>query len=270
MYQRSYSIKGFEFGYSKSAIPHNDYHIHDSCEVFYMIDGSGEYFIKDKLFSVYPGCTLFIPPNTIHRNRYISESYERIVINFTPEYIEPDISDSCKSLFENRIFFPQNSAFIRTIFSELRREWDKLRNGDLLAKSIIKSNINVLLSHFIRCESNSFIKEAAVGNPSIERLVQCINTNYHMPITLSFAAEMLHMSPSYLSVLFQESTGFGFKEYIISVRIKNACLKLQNTDKQIRDIAYSCGFNDSNYFSSMFKKIIGISPMQYRKNLSTK
>lgn len=265
MYQRDFAINGFEFGYSKSSVPNNDYHIHNSYEIFYMIDGDCEYFIGDKLYSVYPGYIIFIPKNTIHRNRYISKEYERMIINFSEDYVEPGIAKEIPVLFECKIFSPKNITFIKSIFSQMRREWDKLRSHDEIADSVIKADVNALLAHFLRCECDNYVREASISNPSIERLVHIINTNYHMPITLSFAAELLHISPAYLSVLFRENTGFGFKEYIINVRIKNACSKLADTKNSVKDIAYSCGFNDSNYFSSMFKKITGVSPLQYRK-----
>ena len=40
---------------------------------------------------------------------------------------------------------------------------------------------------------------------------------------------------------------------------------LKNTNKSIRQVAYDCGFNDSNYFSKVFKEVVGISPLQYKR-----
>ena len=64
---------------------------------------------------------------------------------------------------------------------------------------------------------------------------------------------------------FKETTGFGFKEYLLALRIKHACDMLLNTGFSITEIAYSSGFNDSNYFGDVFKRIKGVSPLQYRK-----
>ena len=58
----------------------------------------------------------------------------------------------------------------------------------------------------------------------------------------------------------------GFKEYISDVRIKNACEMLLNSSKSVTDIAFDCGFYDSNYFGDAFKSIKGMSPNKYRKN----
>ena len=90
--------------------------------------------------------------------------------------------------------------------------------------------------------------------------------HYADNLSLENVAEKFNLSRSYLSKKFKTATGFGFKEYIINVRIQNACRLLLETDKSITDIAFECGFNDSNYFGDAFRKAKGISPHKYRKN----
>ncbi len=85
-------------------------------------------------------------------------------------------------------------------------------------------------------------------------------------LSLEYVADKFNLSRSYLSKKFKTATGFGFKEYIINVRIQNACNLLLETNKSITDIAFECGFNDSNYFGDAFRKAKGISPHKYRKN----
>ena len=74
------------------------------------------------------------------------------------------------------------------------------------------------------------------------------------------------MSPSYFSRKFKLCTGFGYKEYLITIRILESCNLLSTTNMPITEIAAKCGFEDSNYFGDSFKKINGISPREYRKN----
>ena len=79
-------------------------------------------------------------------------------------------------------------------------------------------------------------------------------------------AKQFSISRSYLSKKFKQTTGFGFKEYLLNVRIKEACRLLLETNHSITDIAFACGFNDSNYFGDAFRRIKGISPNKYRHN----
>ena len=89
--------------------------------------------------------------------------------------------------------------------------------------------------------------------------------SYHVCATEN-VADKFNLSRSYLSKKFKTATGFGFKEYIINVRIQNACRLLLESNKSITDIAFECGFNDSNYFGDAFRKAKGVSPHKYRKN----
>ena len=77
-------------------------------------------------------------------------------------------------------------------------------------------------------------------------------------VTLGTAAEHPWLAKMY--------KGFGFKEYLVNVRIKNACRLLLETNHSITDIAFECGFNDSNYFGDAFRRIKGIAPNKYRRN----
>ena len=61
-------------------------------------------------------------------------------------------------------------------------------------------------------------------------------------------------------------TGISFHEFLTSIRLKEAerLLKLEEK-KSVSEIAFSCGFNDSNYFSHKFKTVYGLSPLQFQK-----
>ena len=82
----------------------------------------------------------------------------------------------------------------------------------------------------------------------------------------SSVAAKSFVSPEHLSRSFKAEIGQGFSEYLSEVRLKEAQKLLEGEQKlSVSEIAYKCGFNDSNYFSDKFKKRYGISPLQYRK-----
>ena len=93
-----------------------------------------------------------------------------------------------------------------------------------------------------------------------------IYNNFRKPLTLEEVSSVASLSPTYFSKKFKLITGMGFKEYLNFVRLKHAQTALLTTNSSITDIALEYGFNDSNYFKDLFKKVYGKSPREYRKN----
>ena len=80
-------------------------------------------------------------------------------------------------------------------------------------------------------------------------------------------ARKVYISPYYLSHLFREELNITFLEYLTMVRMEEAKKLLKDTSLSIVAIASQVGYEDASYFSKVFKKYVGISPAQYRKNL---
>lgn len=93
-----------------------------------------------------------------------------------------------------------------------------------------------------------------------------INCNYMKDIGISDVAEHLHISESYLSKLFKAETSFTFVEYLANVRIKKAVELLKTSSIKIYEAANMVGFKDYRYFSMIFKKMVGISPTEYKRH----
>lgn len=85
--------------------------------------------------------------------------------------------------------------------------------------------------------------------------------------SLTEAADYTHVSPQHLSRVFRQSTGITFMDYITRVRIRRAIELLRDDDHKIYEIAEAVGYSSQHYFSSAFKKVLGVSPMEYKKSL---
>ena len=97
----------------------------------------------------------------------------------------------------------------------------------------------------------------------IQSAARFISENFTKPLNLNDIAKLHAMSPAHFSRQFKKITGVGLSEYINITRVTAAEKLLLNTDMQITRIAEECGFNDSNYFAAVFKKIKGITPKKY-------
>jgi AraC-like DNA-binding protein/mannose-6-phosphate isomerase-like protein (cupin superfamily) len=93
-----------------------------------------------------------------------------------------------------------------------------------------------------------------------------IDAHYREDINLKSIAEDLNFNPYYLAHAFKEHIGYSPMQYIIRRRIGEAQNLLISTNRSITDIALSCGYNNSNYFQSVFKNIVGMTPGQYRRD----
>ena len=105
-------------------------------------------------------------------------------------------------------------------------------------------------------------------NSIVNTAVKYIQENYTSTIRLADLAKMLSVSEEHLSRLFKKEITFGFSEYVTLIRLQKAEHMLKNEpSRAITEVAYACGFNDSNYFSYKFKKAYGITPSQLRDGI---
>lgn len=84
-------------------------------------------------------------------------------------------------------------------------------------------------------------------------------------VSLDSVAEKLNVHPTYLSILFKESVGVNFKDYVLEYKIKSAIQMLTATDRPVYSISDKLGYMDSLYFSKIFKKQTGMTPVEYRR-----
>ena len=113
--------------------------------------------------------------------------------------------------------------------------------------------------------SQEHTNDNAQSDVDIAEAARFICSNYANDLSLAEVADHVNLSPTYFSKKFKSSTGFGFKEYLIHIRVKEAAQQLIETTDSITTIGVRCGFNDSNYFGDLFRKVMNLSPREYRR-----
>ena len=98
----------------------------------------------------------------------------------------------------------------------------------------------------------------------IEKAEAFINRNYMKDLSLEDISRYCNISSYYFSKLFKQETGENYVEYLNKVRIGNAKKMLSDSDASIKEICYSVGFSDPNYFSRAFKKYEGVTPSEFK------
>lgn len=102
---------------------------------------------------------------------------------------------------------------------------------------------------------------------SIQKVCDYLDAHYYENFTLARLAGMSYMSVSYFSMLFKKTTGQTCLNYLNRVRLQKAKELLQEPDLKIYEIADMVGYTSLPYFNRIFKQIVKITPVEYRKNL---
>jgi len=100
----------------------------------------------------------------------------------------------------------------------------------------------------------------------VQQVLLRTETDLASDLSLKAHAEHLNVNASYLSTLFKKETGVTLTEHVNRARIDHAIFLLNASDLQIQTIAQSCGIPDVNYFTKLFKRIIGKTPKEYRQD----
>lgn len=258
------NIDGFYFHHTKNKTCSNStQHNHTGFEVYYMREGKCHYFINDASYDIVSGDVILIPEGTLHATTYGSKPCTRLLINFDSRMISSEVLESIKNmgyLYRN----PNTVNIIDNMFDGIEREY---LQGDRISKISLRDYAEALLILMLRNQPQKVARE---NNTIVEAAVKYIQSNYMSTIRLADVAKMLSVSEEHLSRTFKKEITFGFSEYITLIRLQKAEHMLKNEpSRAITEVAYACGFNDSNYFSYKFKKAYGVTPSEVRDGAST-
>lgn len=247
-------------------------HFHRLNELYFLRDGKSNIFVETKLFKLKPGNLILLRPGTIHKTKSTElGGHTRTVLMFPDSVISDffEFDDKLISLDEisSKLFYiPEFIRFdLINLFERISKE---INSRDCLSDILVNGFIREILVYILRLDKNELCDAVEQDNALdevIQTAVSYICENFSRHITLNSTSEYVNMSPTYFSKKFKKDTGFGFKEYLNRIRLREAA-KLLKTEKHcsIIEIAEQCGFGDSNYFATVFKAEYGISPNRYR------
>jgi len=104
----------------------------------------------------------------------------------------------------------------------------------------------------------------------IEKVKRFVERNYHKKVRLKDAAQAVYLSPKYLSRIFKQSTGKGFSEYKLKIKIEKAKELLGKTGYNVNQVAEKLGYENVESFIRLFKRLAKYTPTEYRKKFRGK
>lgn len=159
---------------------------------------------------------------------------------------------------------------ITFVFHEKQIEWEQVsRPFDRLkrvAELMLSGNSQIDLAgiEYFENRHGEEADETELEKSFVSRLMAYISEHIGGDLSLYALSEKLHLNPSYLSRRFKELTGQTLTETILNLRMEKACDLLKNTSFRISEIASMVGYETSANFSKVFKKVMKITPREYR------
>ncbi len=228
--------------------------------LFYCVDGAGWYKLGNKQYEVKTNEYFILPQNVAHS--YGSSKHNPWTIYWV--HFGGDILPSFNTLETVSHFKPvliQNSNEILSCFAKIYKTLELGYSIDnLLFANMCLSNYLTLFVYNAKHSVDTHTDKTSCVDRAILYMQERINEN----ITLNEISNHFNYSTSRFSSLFKQKTGYAPIDYFIQMKMQKATQQLDLTDKSIKDIGISMGFEDPYYFSRRFSKVIGLSPSKYR------
>jgi AraC family L-rhamnose operon regulatory protein RhaS len=257
-------------------------HKHEFIEIAFVTYGSCNHTYHGSIARLIPGDVFIITPHEEHSYTINSKT---VIYNclFYPEALGEDWDRlrEIKSVYDLLIvqpiyhFGPQQqeilhlepaeTAYLKSLLKKMLKEQDNKYAGfELMRKSYLSNLLCTLGRAWEKQLSESKIPNNSKRDMLAEAL-HFIESNMLSELKVEDIAERVYLSPSYFRKVFKEVTGMNPIEYINKIRISKACMLLADRDMTVSQVAETVGIFDSNYFSRLFKNIVGCSPSKFKR-----
>jgi AraC-like DNA-binding protein len=270
--------ESFFIGIFQDHIDKSHWHYHQEFELSFITEGSGKRIVGDSTEEFHTGDLIFIGPRIPHvwfpeerhKRQHSGRTLESVYLLFNHDILP----DSLTSLPE----FNNIRKAIQLSERGVRITGDTLNEvSSIMLQLPYMSNVKRLMLFYeimdLIGQSDSFSYLASAdyvkskfetANSRVNNIHEFLMKNYQNDIDLKEVAEVAHMAPASVCRFFKTSTGMTIFEYLNKIKIEYSCQLLLNTDLNILDISYDCGFNNLSHFNKQFKKIIAATPTQFR------
>ena len=257
-------------------------HHHTSFEIALFKKGRGIYYCNGRHLEFREGDMFIFSTNEEHFILSIDEDMLVMNLHFEPQYIFSSFQSE-QDLSFLRIFFdrsqdfcnrlprenPTTAALISSFYGIEKEFVNKNDNYTLMIKVKLLSMLITMTRElgYVNTQSQKNLTQIKCID-EISKVTDYINKNFSAKLNLTELASIVNMSPNYLCMVFKQINGLTIWEYILIRRIEAAKKLLYDNTLRIIDIQLTCGFQTSANFNKMFKRMVGISPSDYRKSIT--
>ncbi len=229
-------------------------------QLIYLSRGKMSALVIDKTVELNAGDVLIYYPDEIHKYTYLEkDKYESLWIQFSGSGVESILRKL--GIFGEHIIHTTRDQSIDYLFERIFWEHKLKRHA---YKTIEVSLILEILSSISRRNTASDIKYSTTQSAQINAVLLQMETDIRKNTPLKNYAKIMNLSVSRFSHIFTSEIGIPPHKYILQLKINKASQLLRQTDMNVGEIAQFVGFSDPLYFSRLYKKSTGMTPMDYK------
>lgn len=240
----------------------------DHYAIGFNISGDRKYFTQAKVYYAHGETIGFALPNIYHRNMPMSDiPYRRFLIKYKKEVLQPVIDIIGENEFqalhaEYLKFTDESLKIIRPQFENMLEIYNShSKYSQFMLKNMLQNLVLTIYQLKLPLKGDGI--HLTRFNTQIYEAMLYIEQHLAEDLSLNTVAGSVSLSPSHFSRLFKNSVGCSFSEYVTNTRLQYAKVLLANENLSIGEIAERTGFNNSNYFSTIFKKYNNMTPKEY-------
>lgn len=250
-------------------------HFHLACEMVFVNDGQAEFLIDGRHYLAKKNSIVFISSYEQHEVRVVEKPYRRYFAMVQAAELERALpSSALPGIFKNRpagfshcVSLDEFGTEPERLFTALFRE---ATTDAPYAEQMVKTLLEQILILVSRACPQNFAARESSSNNRVREIQQYIEQHFTEELKISELAERFFMNHCYLTHIFKEQVGYSPKQYILLNRLSYAKELLETTGLQVSQIAYQCGFGDTNNFIRAFREWFGLAPNQYRQSKEKK
>jgi AraC-like DNA-binding protein len=229
---------------------------------------------KTNYFDYYPGESVLVSPGEtmiIDFPEADETPSQCISLSLNPEFIEnslnhlnyhlPKVDETSQWNIELDEYFLFNNQSLASATNNIMRiAMDDNSQKDIMADFALKE----LLIRLMQTQARSMVEKNIAKNKSrIGFAVDYIRKNLHQKLSIESIAKMAYVSKSNFFRMFKDELGTSPNEFILHERISRA-KELLKSRNSIKETAFQTGFSDTNYFTRVFKQLVGMTPKSYQ------
>ena len=252
------------------------WHFHIDYELVYVNEGSGKRHIGMHLSNYTDGELVLIGSNVPHHGftDYFTDTRKEVVVHFKPGFLGNAIEQVpiFKKIWELLTLSDHGIVFSEQVKHYIGYRLLELKNMEHFQRYLELIDI---LNELAISEDKQMLNangKAFIGslkeNERVKKVFNYIEEHFKDPISLDDVAELIHMNPSSFSRFFKKTTNKTFISYLNEYRLNHAIQLLMETELDIKNIGYECGFTNLSNFFRHFKAHTQTTPYDYRRKFS--